>query len=308
VDGQAVEAEPEEGGLRVPVKEGAEKLEVRGAKGPLWSTRLASEARADTLRPLLAGDVVVEVERHGPRGTIHLDGVEAGAAPGSIGDVGPGWHLISIRDRDGVLYETSCVVSPGEVTVVTVPPVPPRGKGRLIIRARVLTEEGYHESAGNSVLIDGQPAGETPLEVTLPAGFHSVRVQGIDHPPTVEVLYLEAGRSRYVDAEFGREEYLDVTVTPPVQAQGKLPLALPVVIERGGKGVALNEAHLNVIREGQSRPIPIPLVHSGTDDKVWVAVLPTELLPTTGALTGYASCTDDTGRTGHSDLFRLTLH
>lgn len=307
VDGQAVDARDEEGGVRVSLRDAAKKLEVRGASGPWWSTRIPGVASPDTLRPLLMGDVVVEVERHGPTGMVHLDGVEAGTAPGSVGDVGPGWHLVTIRDGSEILYETSCVVTPGEVTVVTVPPLPPRGKGRLIIEARTLTEEGYRESRGNPVLIDGRPRGETPVEVTLSAGFHSVRVQGIDHPPLVEILHLEAGRSRYVNAEFGREDVLAVTVAPPVQARGKTPLAVPVKVEWEGQGVVLSQAQLNVIREGQSRPIPIPMVHSETDDKLWVAVLPAELLPAEGVLRGYATCTDDVGRTGTSDLFQLSL-
>ena len=82
---------------------------------------------------------------------------------------------------------------------------------------------------------------------------------------------------------------------------------MPVTAEWEGKGVVLTEAELHVIRKGQSRPIPIPIVHSGTNDKTWVAVVPAEILPAKGTLSGYASGTDETGRTGTSELFRVTL-
>jgi hypothetical protein len=308
VDGQPATAiETVETGVRVMVAPDAQKLEVRGVEGIWWSTRL-SEDSGDTLRPVLGGEIVIEVQKGGAAGDLYVDGVRVGEAPGSVGEVDPGWHVISIRAGESTLFEDACEVVTGELSVITVPPIAPRGKGRVTIRARQLGDNGFEEREGNPVFVDGQPMGHTPLSLTLAAGFHSVRVGSRAAVSLVEVINLEAGTSRYVNAEFGREERLTVQVVPPQRAGADTPLAIPVHIRATDESVLLEEGFIHIVKAGQARAVGVPLVPSGTDPDVWVAVVPRELSAGSQVLVGYASCLDDLGRRGESELFQLPLH
>jgi hypothetical protein len=308
VDGKAAAPAAQGSGSLLTVDRNARRLEVRGARGPLWATKLSLQGDSpDTLRPLLGGDVVTEVSRQGPTGALYVDGVLSGTAPGTVADVAPGWHVVSVRDGQQVLFEDACVVRSGQVTLVTVPPVPPQGKGRIATRSRVLGDDGLTEVDGNPVSVDGAPAGVTPSELTLPAGFHSVRVECAGYPPRVSVVYLEAGRSLYVNADFGGEEGLQISVAPPAEAAARGPVAIPVRVEASGESVDLSQGALYVVRPGQARPMSVPLVASATDSKLWVAVLPEDLTAWRRTLTGYASGVDAQGRRGESEIFQLDL-
>jgi hypothetical protein len=125
--------------------------------------------------------------------------------------------------------------------------------------------------------------------------------------PVVEAVFLEAGRSRYVDAQFGAEERLRVEVVPPLRAPEGRPVAVPVSVERKGDKVLLREGTLEVIRAGQSTTVAVPLVPSASDPGWWVGVLPPTLSEGGGELLGYARCVDEGGRQGTSELFRIQL-
>lgn len=307
VDGEPVDAVSEENAMRVSLPPQAQRLEIRGPQGTLWTTRLDGDAPGDTLNPLLGGDVVIELEQQARGGTVYLDGVERGSAPGSVRDVPPGWHVVSVRDGDAVLFEDGCTVRSGEVSVISVPPVPPRGKARLNVRSRILEATGFRETKGNLVVIDGKMVGETPLSATLDAGFHGIRIEAEGQPTRVEVLHLDAGSTRYVNAEFGREERLSVIATPPVEVTTQRPLAIPVRVSSHDKPVLLQEGAVNVVRPGQSKPVVVPLVPSGTDPALWVAVIPLDVVSPLDVLVGYARCVDDLGRSGDSELFHVRL-
>ena len=306
VDGNPAPVTVGDAGVQVAVSPKAKKIEVRSVEGTWWSTRLNADS-GDTLHPLLGGEIVVEVERQGRTGDLYVDGELVGTVPGAVSDVGPGWHIVSVRDGNTVLFEDACEVTPGEVTLVVVPPVPPRGKGRVTVRARLLGETGFEELEGSSVWIDGEAVGKCPFVATLDAGFHSVRVEAGKRSPLVEVINAEAGAARYVNAEFGREERLEVLVAPPKQVGAKTALAIPVHIRADNESVLLEEGFLYVVRPDQATAIGVPLVPSGTDPDLWVAVVPENLTGHAPSLTGYAACVDDMGRRGESELFRLTL-
>lgn len=308
IDGQPVAAALEANAVRVALPPDSRRLEIRGPQGTLWTTRLEGVAPADTLNPLLGGDLVVELERQALGGTLYLDGVARGDAPGSVRDVPPGWHVVSVRNEGAVVFEDGCTVRSGEVSVVAVPPVPPRGKARLLVRSRILEATGFRETEGNLVVIDGNMVGETPLSATLDAGFHSIRIEADGQPTRIEVVHLDAGSTRYVNAEFGREERLTVTVSPPVEVTARRPLAIPVRVAADEKAVLLQEGAVHVVRPGQSTPVSVPLVPSGTDPALWVAVVPLDVVSPLDALVGYARCRDDMGRTGDSELFHIRLH
>lgn len=307
VDGSPATTSPEGTDLRVTVAPGAKQLEIRGQNVTWWSTRLDAEGTPARLEPVLSGDLVVEVDKQGPAGDLYVDGTARGKAPGTASEVSPGWHVVDIRRGDAVLFEDACQVTPGEVTVLTAPPVPSHGQARLTVRSRVLGDDGFEATEGQPVWVDGKPQGKTPLELTVDAGYHSVRVQGETGAPWVTVMNLDAGSSRYATAEFGHEEKLQVAVEPPAGARAADPLAIPVRVKSDAGTVLLTSGLLYLVLPEQSKPVGLPLVASTTDPSLWVAVIPQGLTRKNRTLVGYASCTDDLGRVGDSDLFRLQL-
>jgi hypothetical protein len=264
-------------------------------------------AEVDTLKPSIGGELVMEIAPRGPEGSLVVDDQVVGPAPGAAGDLLPGWHLVSIRDGDRVLFETGAMIRPGEVTILTAPEAPARGQGRLTVRSRVLTDEGFVEISGRPVWIDGTPAGETPLEANLDSGYHSVRVTAEGFPDEVRVQALEAGSARYVEAEFGREVPLRVSVSAPAAGSVAGPLAIPVRVDTQD-GNVLASGFLHVLGADRSATVPIPLVASGTDAGLWVAVVPASVTRETRELLAYASASDDLGRQGESELFRVPLN
>ena len=69
----------------------------------------------------------------------------------------------------------------------------------------------------------------------------------------------------------------------------------------------LEEGFIHIVKAGQATSVGVPLVPSGTDPDVWVAVVPRELSAGSKVLVGYASCNDDLGRSGESELFSIPL-
>jgi hypothetical protein len=310
VDGRPVEAVPETAGLRVPLPpsaaSGNTEIAVRNELGTLWTTRLAPEG-PEVLSPVLGGDIVVEIEGQASGGELLIDGVPVGAAPGTASSIPAGWHLVGIRDGEALLYQEAVFVLPGEVRVVSVPPPPPRGKGSLNIRSRLLREQGFVPSERDRVTVDGAAVGETPLDRVLEAGFHSVAVHRAGFDPVVQVLYLPAGQTRFVEADFGREDLLRIVVTAPPSLQSGAPGAVPVTVDASGESVQLTKADLMVLSQGQSEPIVLPMAPAASDPRLWVAVVPAQLVRSGRPVSGYAVCVDDRGRTGSSEIFTIPV-
>ncbi|NNF07022.1 MAG: PEGA domain-containing protein [Candidatus Eisenbacteria bacterium] len=305
VDGKKIEAETTETGLRIPIPGSNSKVDFRNDHGSLWSTRHHIEtASSDTLRPKWGGEIVIEVDAQAQRGEVWLDGKPVGQAPGSIDEVPPGWHMLSLRQGDRVLFQDACEVKNAKVTVVRVPPPPPSGKGQLSIRARLLAREGFEDSPGDLVFIDGVNQGQTPLLTNVEAGFHSIRIVRDGFPDFVDVLYVPAGQTKFVDADFGREEKLSVKVDAPAKVSGKQNVAFTVEVSTQG---SLNYGEVLLLPEGQAEPISLPLVASQTAPGLWVAVLPAQSVAGQKKLRGYALCRDDQDREGASEIFELNL-
>jgi len=296
---------PSGSGLAVTCPPGAERIALRSDRGILWSSRIV--AATDTLRPDLGGELVVEVQRQARGGALFLDGIPAGKAPGSVEDVPAGWHMASVRDGEKILYQEGLFIHPGEITLLTVPPAPPHGMGRIRVASRILRDTGPTGTAGDAVAVDGEATGKTPIDLNLPAGLHSVSVDREGFPPFVEVLYVPAGQTRQVEADFGREDLLRIQVAMPETISAGRAAAIPVRVDALGESVRLAEGSLHLVRPGQAEPVDVPLVPSGSDPELWVAVLPAGLLDGRQILRGYASCRDDMDRSGASEIFTVPV-
>ena len=290
--------------IRIP--ESAQRLDLRNANGIVWTTSLRQDY-GDTLYPVLGGEIVVEVHAQGPRGELRLDGAVVGQAPGVIEDVAPGWHWVSIH-RDGKeVFQEVCYVRTGEAAGIIAPPAPPHGKGRVTIMSRAMSHGGFKPTPGATVFVDGDPMGQTPLELILSAGFHSVRVEQDGYGHLVDVFHLGAGLTRHVQADFGLEDVLTVNVDAPQQSRRGTALAVPVSVNLEGASVSLEAGELMVVHPTQAKPVSIPLVPSQTDPMLHVAVLPSEFLANLTKLTGYARCKDSHDRTGVSEIFEIPV-
>ena len=304
VDGHPVEARRDDDGLTVTAPLEARRVSLANPLGVLWTSRIGA---ADTLAPALGGELVVEVLRQGPTGELWIDGEKVGAAPAAVDHVPVGWHRVSVRRGDEILYEESLEILPDEVAVVRVPPAPPKGKGSLAVRSRLIAETGFEASTGDAVFVNGAEAGVTPVDLDLDAGFHSITVRREGYPDEVQVLYLPAGQTRHVEGTFGREDVLDVAVSPPAALRAGGPAALAVRVDRLGESVDLAEGRLHVVRAGQQEPVSLPLAPSAGDATTWVAVLPADLLLPGTVIRGYAECTDRVGHAGVSEIFTLPV-
>jgi hypothetical protein len=80
---------------------------------------------------------------------------------------------------------------------------------------------------------------------------------------------------------------------------------VPLLVTLDGASVEVVSGALHLVRNGQAQAIDIPLVASGTDKRLWVAVVPGGTLSERGPLRGFASCRDSAGREGTSEIFTI---
>ena len=287
----------------VTLSPSARSLEIRGSTGTWWTTTLSSGG-PDTLRPAWSGEIVVENASGVSGASLFVDGVPAGGVPGAAANLAPGWHVLSVQAGGVVVYEDARSVGPGEVVAVTIPPAPPRGQARLIVRSHRLDANGLVETKARPVRLDGKLAGETPLEVRVEAGYHSVAVVEPGHPARVEVLRVDAGTARYVDIEVAVE-------TPARLEVGSATVVVPggslVVPVRGVSAKApLRQVVLHIARAHQAESVDVPLVVSPGDPEIWLGTVPGNLQGGERPIRVFASGMDALGQTVWSELTSLS--
>jgi PEGA domain-containing protein len=302
VDEHPVASQIENGWTRVTVPSAARAIEMRGQTGAWWKTDLTTTP-SDTLRPVWSGEVVVLPSPTFSSGTLYVDGQPMGAVPGTVSGIAPGWHVLSARTGDGLVYEDARAFGPGEVAPWTVPAPPPQGKGRLVVRSRRMGDDGTVETQARSVRVDGRLRGATPLELNVPAGYHSVAVDEPEQPVLVQVLRIEAGSTRYVESQVPREPDLGVEIGRPTTMKPEGTIIVPVRIVTAG--APIQKAVLQLVRSEQSETIQVPLSVSPSDPQIWVGVIPKSLLALGEPTLAFASGTDVNGKEGCSEIIDL---
>ena len=146
------------------------------------------------------GWVLVRTEP--PGATVTLDGIGRGQTPLSLRDVSFGTHRLEVSRpgfdtvrRDVTVDEQNTVVPVG----VSLTPA-----GGLPVAAGSATEVGSlairSRPPGARVMVDGTPAGVTPLDVTLPVGRHQVRIEGDGYQAWVTSVEVLASEPAQVNA------------------------------------------------------------------------------------------------------------
>ena len=124
---------------------------------------------------------------------VHIDGEPHGPSP-VLTSLPPGSHRVEVLDEAEVVATETVRVEPGgTVTVVLEAPVP----GWLRIRS---------EPPGARVVIAGEDRGQTPVDVSLGAGQHSVELTLEDHEPHSDLVLVEAGREASLSVALRRAE------------------------------------------------------------------------------------------------------
>src|SRR5262249_39499663 len=134
--------------------------------GPGPSTQAPSAAGGAPVEPP-ADDRTLSVVTDPPGAHVHVDGVTVGASPVEV-SVAPGRHMIwAARDGYvGVKYRVDIDERRVEIRLA-LKRLPRPATGRLDLRTTPLAH----------VSLDGGPAGDTPLIVDLPVGWHDVDIR-----------------------------------------------------------------------------------------------------------------------------------
>ena len=302
VDGQAVTTHERGAWTQTIVPYASRSVEIRGPNGTWWQTDL-SQAPSDTLRPLWSGEIVVEASPLLAGDTLYVDGQPRGPVPGTVSGIAPGWHVMSLRSGPNLVYEDARAMASGEVVPLSVPTPPPDGKGRLIVRSRRMEQSGMVETQARAVRVDGRYRGATPLELNVPAGYHSVAVEEPGQPILVQVLRIESGSTRYVQAEYPQDPDLGVQIGKPTTVKPDGPMVVAVRIV--GVGAPVEKAFLQMVRPRQAETVQVPLSLSPSDPQIWIGVIPKSLLLPGEPAFAFASGKDVSGKEGCSEIVDL---
>jgi hypothetical protein len=137
------------------------------------------------------GTLTVTVVQEGAE--VYIDEALMGTSPIAPQTLSPGAHTLRVRMPGHSEYSDVITVERGATVDVPV---------ELFALAEALSVTT--DPPGGHVFVDGNFAGETPVEIDLADGHHSVRITLHGYEEVV----------RELDAESGRREQLEVTMTP----------------------------------------------------------------------------------------------
>jgi len=166
-----------------------------------------------------------------------------------------------------------------------------------------MEESGMVETQARAVRVDGRYRGATPLELNLPAGYHSVAVEEPGQPNLVQVLRIESGSTRYVQAQYPQDQDLGVQIGKPTTVRPDGPIVVAVRIV--GVGAPVEKAFLQRVRPRQAETVQVPLSLSPSDPQIWIGVIPKSLLTPGEPAFAFASGKDVSGKEGCSEIVDL---
>jgi hypothetical protein len=155
----------------VPAGEHLLELKLEGRRSAQAQIMMPEDRDLDLRFSLEKADVqrtpVLAVSVDPAGAEVFVDDAAAGPAP-YLGEVKPGKHKIKVAAKGFVTYEKQVTMPDGndlELTLALVPVPPPPGPSQVSIST---------EPPGVELVIDGKPAGTSPVTVALPAGDHVV--------------------------------------------------------------------------------------------------------------------------------------
>ncbi len=226
--------------------------------------------------------------------------------PIAIDNLPAGWYRVFFEDEKVPLWERKVLVRHGEVAQVAVNNA--FAADRVLVRVesmRMLRTEGLRPVEGDSVLIDGEFVGLTPLEMELSPELHGIDVIS-DGECYSEILQVPAGASRFITPLFGLRDRPQFDHLPPGQAviqEGELLLAVQIQGPRAGD---LGMPRLRV-PGGVGGIEAIPLVSVEPGQNTYIARVRGEWLRPGREVPYYFSVTMPEGEEVVSSLYRILI-
>jgi len=271
----------------------------------VWETEVVVRAGEPArVAPVLTGGIEVAPEDASTRGFVWTQGREKTPVPARLDSLPVGWVRIFYEDERLPMWDRLVLVKAGQTSAVTVPNRFRTAQGMVRIEALLYQDgEGLVASPGDSVWIDGQPAGRTPFDATLRPGLHSIRVGSAATGYFSEVLDVKPGSLRHVQAQLGRGELPLLRHLAPGRVLVRGPVLLTMTVSGGGEAAWMRPTlHLPELTPG-AREVPMSPVEGS--EETYVAVLQPEVLPLGRDLAYYFSVLGPDGQPVWSDLFHM---
>lgn len=253
--------------------------------------------------PRLFGSVSILASDAAAGGRAWIQGRQKVPVPAVFDSLPCGWNRILYEDDRIPMWDRMVLVKPGKATRLLVPNDYRGGQGGVRVEAlRMRGREGLVDSEGDTVRVDGRVAGETPLDVSLAPGLHSVRVGPEDSSAYAEVLEVKAGGVRSVLARLGEAELPALRHVAPGRVLVRGPILLTVTVSGTAADWSTPTLHLPNLAPGL-REVPMLPVEGG--EGVFVGVVDPEAVPLGRELQYYFTMNGPEGQTAWSDVFRL---
>lgn len=135
-----------------------------------------------------SGDGTLKVVSPVPEAEVFIDGASVGKVPQEKG-VGAGEHFVVVKLPGRKNFEQKVRIEAGQTITVS-------AELKEVGKLRILSTPN-----GAKVTINGQPSGETPLEIEVEAGEAVVQVDAAGFRPDTRTLRITGGESQTVNAE-----------------------------------------------------------------------------------------------------------
>ncbi len=303
LDGEPVALGREAEALSASV--GSHRVTVRHGELGEWVGDVVLQAGDTTLVDVeLKGDIAVG--SGAKRGlSVLVDGELKGRTPCLVKGVPAGLHVVTVGGKDFGPWEEEVLVAHDGVAEVYVNPGRVSERGTVRVTSSRMTRDGYEESTGDAVFIDGTKRGATPFETQLRPGLHSVRVSGTaDTPPSVRVLEVRAGGKHFVRAELGGVEPLLIDCRE-VKTEGEDALVIHASLS-GRTDLEIAEVTLYLQKSTQRRGLWQPMLLVPGSRAVYAAAVPEEMLIPQTKLEYFARATTSQGLEYFSDMNTVT--
>ena len=289
----------------VVVPPGTHRIAMRLGELGEWSGSVAVQA-GDTaeVRVAFVGEIAVNSKPQEGLSVI-LDGEPRGYTPCVIESVPAGLHVVRVEGRGFSAWEEEVLVTHAAVAEVQVSPGKLPETGAVRVTAGRVSEEGYKESNGRAVFIDGRRAGVTPLKIDVKPGFHSIRVVGTEgDAPSVSVIQVRPGGKHFIRAEFAG--------VPPILVgclQTRVPSGGQAVVHAslsGNPDANVSKVELYLEKTGSSRAGWEPMTLLPGSHSIYAAAVPAGLASGDGQIRYFVRVTTSEGLEYFSDLSALT--
>jgi hypothetical protein len=283
----------------------AMKLGELGELGE-WTGNVAVQP-GDTanVRVVFMGEIAVS-SRSQEGLSVLLDGEPRGYTPCVLESVPAGLHVVRVEGKGISAWEEEVLVTHGGLAEVQVSPGKLPETGLVRVTAGQVSEEGYQESNGRTVFIDGKKVGATPLKIEVKPGFHSIRVTGTKgETPSVTVVQVRPGGKHFIRAEFAGAQPVLVEC-----AQIRLPSSGELIVHASVSGsadaeVSRVELYLEKVDSNRAGWESMTLLPGSRS--IYAAAVPEGLISGGGQIKYFVRVTTSEGLEYFSEVGTLTV-